>query len=118
MENRRDFNEIILLSEEKKALIQFSKKSPMSDCPYHALLQYGLVSADYSGVDSEGYPIFAGSYSITEKGVRYVAHQRQCRKRAIGKYLANKWIDFLALIVAIIALIISVIALGNSMPMQ
>lgn len=118
METKQDFDEIILLSEEKKSLIQFSKKSPLMECPYPALLQFGLVSADCSGIDSEGYPIFAGTYSITKNGMRYLAYQRQCRKRAIRKYLASKWIDFLALIVAIIALIISIIALGNSLPVQ
>ena len=118
LETKQDFDEIVLLPEEQKELILFDKNSPRTACPCHALSQYGLVSADCSGTDPEGYPLFAGTYSITGKGVRYLAYQRQCKKRALGKYLASKWIDFLALIVAIIALFISIIALNNSLPMQ
>lgn len=105
METKQDFDEIILLPEEQKALIQFSKKSPLTECPYPALSQFGLVSADYSGIDPEGYPIFAGTYSITTKGMRYLAYEKRARAQDISRYLASKWIDFLALIVATIALI-------------
>ena len=118
LETKHDFEEIVLLPEEQKELILFGKKSPRTERPRHALSKYGLVSDDCSGTDPEGYPIFAGTYSITEKGIRYLAYQKQCRKRALFKYLASKWIDFLALIVAIIALVISIIALNNSLPMQ
>lgn len=118
METKQDFEGIVLLPNEQKALIRFSKNSPMGECPCHALSQYGLVSADCLGVDSGGCPIFAGTYSITEKGIRYLAYQKRCRKIAIGKYFASKWIDFLALVVAIAALIISIIALNKPLPMQ
>lgn len=105
METKQEFDEIILLPEERKSLVQFSKKSPMKECPCYALSQNGLVTADCSGTDSEGSSIFTGTYSITSKGVRYLAYQKRARSQNIGKYFAGKWIDFLALIVAIIALI-------------
>lgn len=40
---------------------------------------------------------------ITELG----AHYKEDRRRKIGEYIANNWISFLALVVAIISLIIS-----------
>lgn len=47
--------------------------------------------------------------TLTEAGVNY----KQKRWQAIRHYILLKWIDFLALVVAVIALIVSIIALNK-----
>ena len=118
MKTKSDFEDILLLPEELKELRQLRQRTPTTKSPSQVLFDFGLVLPDISEIDENGWPVLPGTFSISEKGIRYLNYQKMCKKRTIGKYLASKWIDFLALVVAVIALIISIVALNNSLPLQ
>lgn len=45
-------------------------------------------------------------------------HRREFGRQEILKYLADKWVDILALVVSLIALLISILSLVSKTPMQ
>lgn len=67
-------------------------------------MELGLVdeNADIIGFDGKAVP--SGTYSITEKGIRYLEYKSMVKWRRGLEYIAEHWISFLALIIAIIGL--------------
>ena len=67
--------------------------------------------ASLKSLNDEGFISFSSkttsAFTLTSKGYNYYEYRRQ----SIRKYIAEKWIDFFALAISAISLILSVIAL-------
>lgn len=107
MLRKPEFDDIVLQKYELEDLQYFSKHTMLAEPPCDALLEFGLVAqhADVIGLDGTAVP--SGTYSITEKGIRYLEYRWMFGWRNILKYAADNWIALLALIVAVVALFIS-----------
>lgn len=105
--DKRAFEDILITNNEYKLLKHFARYGPLSlpDHDLDVLCKYGLVRQDTNGINANGYRNFKDTFSITDKGIRYLTYRKQLKITSFFQYFLEKWIDFLALAVAIIALI-------------
>ena len=75
------------------------------DCRSNIRFLKELGYVEYA-TTKDGFPV---GFHLSHKGLHYAEFKRI----DFQKYLADKWIDFLALIVAAIALIISIVAIAK-----
>ena len=108
MNTQYSFEEIILEPFELRELKDFTKEPELQYCHADILLDYGLVDAqdDSDIIDSNGNTIPSGvyTYSISEKGIRYLEYLRRRKKASLKSFILSQLIPLATLIVTLIPL--------------
>ena len=115
MSKTDDFNTIVLDKNELRCLRKLNKsktKNLISPDIMHSLLDYSLIRQVITGQDGYGSPITDGSCLINDRGTRYLIYLKQKAKPSKAE-----WIRYgITTVIAIAALIVSIIALKAQIP--
>jgi hypothetical protein len=117
MSKTNDFNTIVLAKEELKCLKKINKSkipSVINQDIMFSLVDYSLIKQVITGQDDYGTPITDGSCEINDKGKRYLIFLKQKARPSKAE-----WIRYgITTIIAIAALIVSIIALKTQLPVS
>lgn len=115
MSKTNDFITIVLNKDETKCLKKLNKlksKSKIENNIMTSLLDYSLIQQVITGQDNYGDPTTDGSCVINDRGKRYLIYLKQNSKPS-----RVEWIRYgITTIIAIAALIVSIIALKIQIP--
>lgn len=104
-----DFEKLILTKAELKLLFSMKNEKPVK-LDRSQLRPYGLLHMVYPSrliVDSKGNKVPSEEYCINEQGLRYIEYIRSKRFHDVLELLPN-WVS---MIIAIAALILSIISI-------